>query len=178
MEQGPADFNVFSNIETAQDPESGQQHNHENANLRTESGNQQTIPRHVSDSVRFQARHIFLHDTVVLTPSSSAISRGHFANLAGLLHFAEPSALGAAVDAVALALLANRFSYHEVRPLAMVQYNSSVRHLQALDLKTTGSVQSLIACVTLLSLYEVCMIEGYLTAGQNTDDVSSASYRC
>lgn len=115
------------------------------------------IPQHISESMQLQARHMFLQDTIVLTPNSNTISRGHFANLAGLLDSsAAPDGLPTAINAVALTLLANRFSTAEARPLAMAQYASSVRHVRKQILDSTYNAESLVASIALLSLYEVC----------------------
>ena len=118
------------------------------------------IPQQISEPIQLQARHMFLNDTVVLTPNSRAVSQGHFANLASLLRPAKPNALGAAVDAVALSLLATRFGMFEARSLAVAQYTSSIRHLRKQELTSTDSTQCIIACISLLSLYEVRSIIG------------------
>lgn len=111
-----------------------------------------SVPQHVDETIHYQARHIFLHDTVVLTPSSSAISRGHFAGLCDLLNSPESTALSSAIDAVALTLLATRFGRHEARPLAIARYTCCIRRLRANDLASAASTRCLIACIFLLSL--------------------------
>lgn len=115
-----------------------------------------SIPQHISEPIQLQARYIFLQDTIVLTPNSSTVSRGHFANLASLLQFSlDSGALRTAVDAVALASLATRFGICEARPLAAAQYACSIRHIRAQLMASTQGTESLIASISLLSLYEV-----------------------
>ena len=114
------------------------------------------IPQQIFEPVKHQARHIFLRDTIVLTPDSSTVSRGHFANLADLLSLSPgSSALRAAVDAVALTSLATRFGMSDVRAIAMAQYASSIRHMKAEMIASTYNAESLIASISVLSLYEV-----------------------
>ena len=114
-----------------------------------------SIPHSVSEPIQRQARHVLLHDTVLLTPESGAISRGHFANLASLLERSTNNVLRSAVDAVALSLLASRFGMLEVRPMAVTRYMAAIRDLQAPNLAAAAGTQCLIASVYLLSLYEV-----------------------
>lgn len=91
-----------------------------------------SIPQHLSEPVYRQARHIFLRDTVVLTPRSNAVSRGHFANLTGLLEASPDSdALCAATDAVASTLLVTRFGMSGVRPLAVARYSTAISSMRA-----------------------------------------------
>lgn len=113
------------------------------------------IPRHISEPIQLQARQMFLHNSVVLTPNSCMVSQGHFANLSSMLTSSNSGGLNAAVDAVALSLLATRFGMFEARPLAMARYTSSIRHLRGQDLASAEGAQSLIASISLLSLYEV-----------------------
>lgn len=90
-----------------------------------------SIPRGVAQSMSMQARHVFLHNAVVFTPDSSIMSRGYFANLADLLRIPSSDALRAAMDAVALSLLATRFEIPEARPLTVKQYALSICHLRS-----------------------------------------------
>ena len=114
------------------------------------------IPPQVSEPIWFQARHVFLQDTIVLTPNSSVVSRGHYANLANLLGLCQDAgALRMAVDAVALASLATRFGIVEARQLAAVQYASSLRQIRAQLAVSPHKPKSLVASISLLSLYEV-----------------------
>jgi hypothetical protein len=118
-----------------------------------------SVPPPLTQSVQLQAQHIFLQDTIVLTPYSSGVSRGHFAKLASLLESSlASSALYEAVNAVALVSLATRFSIPEIRPLAAAQYASSIRHIRAQIIASMhkDSVDYLLASISLLSLYEVC----------------------
>lgn len=117
------------------------------------------VPQHLTEPVETQAQHIFLQDTIVLTPKSSGVSHGHYAKLVSLLRSSlHSNALCTAVNAVALASLATRFGIPEVRPLAAAQYASSIRCVRAeIELSRHGdSRECLFASISLLSLYEVC----------------------
>jgi hypothetical protein len=113
------------------------------------------IPRHVADPIEAQARYIFLNEAVLLTPGSVETSKGHFAHLASLLNHSNLNALDAAVSAVALILLANRFGFAKARPLALAHYAACVRQLQDQNVASNTNTRSLLACTSLLSTYEV-----------------------
>lgn len=117
-----------------------------------------SVPQCITEPVELRAQHIFLQDTIVMTPYSTGVSHGHYAKLASLLKSSLSSdALCAAVNAVALASLATRFGIPEIQPLAAAQYTSSIRHVRA-QLTASASDHSkecLLASMSLLSLYEV-----------------------
>jgi hypothetical protein len=120
-----------------------------------EIGTLSNIPPHISESIQWQARQIFLHHSVVLTPDSRSMSQGHFANLASVLGSSKSRALDSALSAVALLLLATRFGMYEARSLALAQYTASIRHLRGQDLVSGANAQCLLASISLLGLYEV-----------------------
>lgn len=144
-----------STAEQAEDSES----------YRTQYYNSTSIPRQLYESMKLQARHIFLNDIVVLTPTSNAISHGHFANLARLLRSPTSKALEAAINAVALAMLGNRFRESKARKSAAAEYMQSVRTLSTQDL--ASDIRCSIACISLLSIYEV----------RSSDQISCVSCR-
>jgi hypothetical protein len=113
------------------------------------------IPRHVADPIEAQARYIFLNEAVLLTPDSVETSKGHFAHLLSLLRRSNLNALEAALNAVALILLVNRFGIVKARPLALTQYAACIRQLQDQNVVANTSTRDLLACTSLLSIYEV-----------------------
>jgi hypothetical protein len=113
------------------------------------------ISRSVAESVTHQAVHMFLSDTVITAPSGSN-SKGHFVNLVDLVQSSpKPDALPFALEAVALASLGNRTCNSEVQLKAMRQYTISIHQLRKTNLSSNSDVLSVIACITLLGLYEV-----------------------
>lgn len=125
----------------------------------TDLGAQQAlscVPQALSEPLYLQARHIFLQDIVILTPDSRAISGGHFAKLALMLSSSRNADyLEAAVNAVALASLATRFGVADARSLATAQYITSIQRIRAQAVASKHNTASLVAAISLLSLYEV-----------------------
>lgn len=113
------------------------------------------LQRPIAESVSSQALHIFLYNTVIHFPSGST-SQGHFTSLVALTQ--SPSRLEAlpfALDAVALASLAHRFSHPDAKTLAMSRYQASIRSLRDTDISSESNLLGVIACIQLLGMYEV-----------------------
>lgn len=134
------------------------------------------LQRPVAESVSSQALHIFLYNTVIHSPSGSA-SKGHFTNLVTLMQSSSRlDALPFALDAVALASLARRFSYPDAKVLAMNRYQHSIRLLRDTDITSASNMLSVIACIQLLGIYEVCTIlrcAGICIKHVETDELGS-----
>lgn len=113
------------------------------------------LQRGIAESVSSQALHIFLYNTVIHFPTSSA-SKGHFTSLVTLGQSSSRlKALPFALEAVALASLAQRFSHSEAKLLAMRRYHVAIRLLRDADIHSESNVLSVIACILLLGNYEV-----------------------
>jgi hypothetical protein len=111
--------------------------------------------RSVAEPLLYQAVHVFLSDAVITAPSGST-SKGHFANLVALIQSSSKSeALPFALEAVALASLASRICNSEVQLEATRRYTISINRLRQTNLSVNSDVLSVIACILLLSLYEV-----------------------
>jgi hypothetical protein len=113
------------------------------------------IDRFVVEPILHQAVHAFLSDAIITAPGGST-SRGHFANLVGLIQSSSKSeALPFALEAVALASLASRICNSEVQLEAMRRYTISIHWLRKTNLNSNTNILSVIACILLLSIYEV-----------------------
>jgi hypothetical protein len=111
--------------------------------------------RSVAEPLLHQAVHVFLSDTVITAPHGST-SKGHFMNLGSLIQSSSKlEALPFALEAVALASLASRIWSPDVQLEAMRRYTISVQRLRKSILNSNSDVLSVIACILLLSLYEV-----------------------
>ena len=114
------------------------------------------LPRPIAVPVIYQAVEIFLADTVVPVPIEHCTSQGHFSRLAKLVKTSSSSdALPSALEAVALASFANRFRSSEVRTAAVRRYVACISQLRNGNLRSENGAMSILACILLLSMYEV-----------------------
>jgi len=123
--------------------------------VRRYTGETYSLRQSVAEPMLNQALNVFLSDTVIPVPYGST-SKGHFTNLVALVQSSSRSeALPFALEAIALASLANRFSNSELQLEATRRYTISIHWLRKTNLNSSSDVISVIACILLLSLYEV-----------------------
>lgn len=131
-----------------------QQHAAKRVCLSKLSGLQRTIV----EPILHQAVNVFLSDTVV-SCGDVPTSKGHFATLLPLIQSSSSlDALPRALEAVALASFANRACHAAIQHEAARRYSQSVHRLRQTFLDPKTNVRSTIACIVLLSLYEVSAI--------------------
>ena len=109
----------------------------------------------ITEPVLSQALNLFLSDTVIYAPCGS-MSKGHFVNLTDLVQSSSKlEALPLALESVALASFANRFGISGIRLEATRRYAIAVHQLRNTNLGSESNASSLMACIQLLSIYEV-----------------------
>lgn len=114
------------------------------------------MQRNITEPLLSQALHLFLSDTV-LHLSGCSFSRGHFVELPTLVQLSSRSeALPPALEAVALASLAVRFHNSKAQSLAVRRYSTAVHRLRMTFATPELKVSNVVACILLLSIYEVC----------------------
>lgn len=113
------------------------------------------IPRPIIEPVLHKALQVFLSDTV-LPVASTAVTRGHFATLPQLVESSSSTdPLRCALQAVALASLARRLRAVNIAEEALSMYTLCLQRVSSINLNDQSDTQKVIACIILMSVYEV-----------------------
>ena len=111
----------------------------------------------LTEPLSHRAVDLFLAGTVMHAPGHSS-SQGHFVHLGDLVQSSSDcEALPLALEAVSLASFATRFNRPEIQLEAQLRYAVSIRRLRNTDLDCSSKSSVIIACIQLLSIYEVNM---------------------